>query len=809
MAYAEVAVNSPAAQHQTFSYAIPPSIHVAAGQAVQVPFGPRLLQGIVIELTQHPKVEETREIASVTNDRPILSPSQIKLARWISEHYLAPLFESAALMLPPGVEQRFITFLHLHPDPPEVAPSSLTSEQKQVLYLLQPKEKIPLREVEKALGKKRAKSAVRQLLHKGLIRRSQELGKTKVKSKVVPYLRLAVKAEKAKKEAEHLVHRAPKQAALLRLLAGQTLPIPLAEIKKEIPSPSTAAKALKAKGLISIEPVPVLRNPLEQYALSTPLILTPAQEEALQRIKLALQQPKRDGATVFLLHGVTGSGKTEVYLQALAQAVSLGKRGIVLVPEIALTPQIIERFASRFPQRVAVLHSKLSLGEQFDEWHQIREGAFDVVIGSRGAIFSPQPDLGLIVIDEEHEWTYKQQEQLPHYHAREVALKLAELTGTVVILGSATPDTESYYRAQIGRYQLLQLPHRIAFRNEPSLPEVEIVDLRQELKTGNRSLFSRSLTKSIKEALAAGEQIILFLNRRGTHTFVQCRNCGFVPRCRGCDLPLTHHSTEGMLVCHQCNYRKRCIKICPECGSHRIKFLGIGTQKVEEEAARIFPEARVLRWDRDVTKGRYSHEHILKRLKAREADILIGTQMIAKGLDLPSVTLVGVISADTSLHFPDFRASERTFQLLSQVAGRAGRGTLPGRVIIQTYTPEHYAVAAAAKHDYPALYQREISYRRQYEYPPFTQLARLLYTHTSDALCQEEARRLAHLFREEIDSRGISNITLVGPSPAFFSKLRGKFRWQIVLRGSDLNRLLAEVPLPRGWVVDIDPISLL
>jgi len=532
------------------------------------------------------------------------------------------------------------------------------------------------------------------------------------------------------------------------------------------------------------------------------------QEEALYRIQVSLRQQKKDGAPVFLLHGVTGSGKTEVYLRALAETISLGKRGIVLVPEIALTPQTIERFASRFPRQVAVLHSKLSLGEQFDEWQRIRDGAFNVVIGPRGAIFAPQPDLGLIIIDEEHEWTYKQQEQTPRHHAREVALKLAELTGAVVILGSATPDVESFYRAQTGSYQLLQLPQRITRNGEVPLPKIELVDMRQELKAGNRGIFSRSLSKAIVDTLAAKEQAILFLNRRGTATFVQCRNCGFVLRCPRCDLPLTYHATEEELICHQCNYKKVVPTICPECRSKRIKFLGIGTQRVEE-VAHILSGARTLRWDRDITKGKNSHERILSKFLAHEADILIGTQMIAKGLDIPLVTLVGIISADTILHFPDFRICERTFQLLSQVAGRAGRGSSPGQVIVQTYTPEHYAIAAAAKHDYAAFYQKEISYRRRHGNPPFNRLACLIYTHTNENVCRQEAKRLYYQLREERESKCMSDITLIGPSPRFFYKVRGRFRWQIILRGSNPTPLLADLSLPQGWVVDIDPISLL
>jgi primosomal protein N' (replication factor Y) len=512
--------------------------------------------------------------------------------------------------------------------------------------------------------------------------------------------------------------------------------------------------------------------------------------------------------TVFLLHGVTGSGKTEIYLQALAKAVRLGKRGIVLVPEISLTPQTIERFAARFPHRVAVLHSQLSLGEQFDEWQRIRNGEFDVVIGARSATFAPQPDLGLIIIDEEHEWTYKQHEKSPHYHTRDVAIKLAELTGAVVVLGSATPDVETFYHAQKGDYHLLQLPERVTPTQPAPLPKVEVVDLREELKAGNRSLFSGSLSQAITKAVAAGEQVILFLNRRGTATFVQCRKCGFVLRCRRCEVALTYHSASSALVCHQCNYQMPVPQLCPRCWSRQIKFLGLGTQKLEQETGQTFAPVKVLRWDSDATTGKHSHQEILNKFRAHQADILIGTQMVAKGLDLPQVTVVGVVNADSGLNLPDFRAGERTFQLLSQVAGRAGRGPLGGQAIIQTYSPEHYAIQAAAKHDYALFYNQEITFRRQLHYPPFTRLASLLYTHTNDGLCQREAERMKRVLLTEIQSRGIADLSIIGPAPAFIHRLRGRFRWQLVLRGSHLSSFLSPIPFPPGWTIDIDLVGL-
>ncbi len=806
MSYAEVSVNSPIAQRRTFSYAIPPHLEINVGQAVWVPFGDKRLQGIVLELSPHPEVEETREIIGVIEPRPLLSPQQVQLARWISEYYLSPLFDAVALMLPPGFERRTITFISPTPPPDGFDLSALNAEQKQALELIREKGKLSLGQLGKTLGRKKAQSIVSQLVNKGLAAKSYELEKIRVKPKMVPYLSLAVAASEAEKEAANL-SKAPKQASLLEYLARQSGAVGWAEARENTKCSKATADALVKKGLARFQEVEVRREPISYKDIvpSPPLTLTSAQKSAFEAIKSGLAGGK---AQTFLLHGVTGSGKTEVYLQALAETVKLGKKAIVLVPEIALTPQTIERFAARFPHRVAVLHSKLSLGEQFDEWQRIRNGDFDVVIGSRSAIFAPQPDLGLIVIDEEPEWTYKQQDKSPRYHARDVALKLASLSGATVVLGSATPDIESFYHAQKGDYRLLQLPERVTPYDGSALPKVEIVDMREELKAGNQSLFSRSLFQAIGQATANKEQVILFLNRRGAASFIQCRSCGFVMRCRRCDVPLSYHLTEDRLVCHQCNYNIKVPESCPRCGRRRIKFLGIGTQRLEQEVGYTFPQARLLRWDSDVTKGRYAHDEILAKFRAHRADILIGTQMVAKGLDLPLVTLVGVVSADTAINLPDFRGGERTFQLLSQVAGRAGRGVRGGKVIIQTYAPEHYAIRAAAEHDYAAFYEQEIDYRRQLHNPPFSQLAGLTYSHTNDALCQREAERTKRFLDQEIASQGIAGIELIGPAPAFIHRLRGRFRWQLILRGVELSSFLSPLPLPPGWAVDIDPMGL-
>jgi primosomal protein N' (replication factor Y) len=813
MEYAEVSVNSPAARRLAFSYAVPPDLSIEVGQAVWVPFGDKQLQGIVLELSDNPPDIETREIAGLIESCPLLSPHQVSLARWISEYYLSPLFDAVALMLPPGFKRSVITYLVALPSPPECDLAALPQEQRQALDLITARGRVSLREMEKALGKKKAQLVASQLVRRGLVVRGYELGAVRVKPRLEPHLSLAVAPGEVQREIDGLrAKRAGKQAALLSFLAQQSQPVSWAEARRGASCAKAAAEALASKGLIKVQRLEVRRDPLSRQAVtpSVPLALTAAQKSALERITSSLragvEPPARPG--VFLLHGVTGSGKTEVYLQALAEAVRLGKKGIVLVPEIALTPQTIERFASRFPHRVAVLHSKLSLGEQFDEWQRIRDGEFDVVIGPRSAVFAPQPDLSLVIMDEEHEWTYKQQEMSPRYHARDVALKLAELAGTVVVLGSATPDVESFYRAQRGNYCLLQLPERVVPSEGSPLPQVEVVDMREELKAGNRSIFSRSLSQAITKAITSHEQVMLFLNRRGGATFIQCRNCGYVLRCRRCEVVLTYHLDEDILACHQCNYRSPVPQTCPRCLSQRIKFLGTGTQKLTQLAQESFPGARLLRWDSDATKRKDAHREILNRFRAHEADILVGTQMIAKGLDLPLVTLVGVVNADISLNLPDFRAGERTFQLLSQVLGRAGRGSQGGRVIIQTYLPEHYAVQAAARHDYALFYEQEIDYRLKLRNPPFSHLARLIYSHTNDVLCQREAERMKQRLTEEIESQGIDNISLIGPAPAFIHRLRGRFRWQLILRGAALSSFLAPIALPPGWTIDIDLVGL-
>ena len=811
MDYAEVAVNSPGAR-STFCYAVPLRLNINVGQAVWVPFGPRVIQGIVLGLSTEPSIQETKEIARIIADVPLLSPIQIKLAQWISEHYFAPLFDAIALMLRPGFERRAITCFQLADSRIEDL-SSLSPEQKQVLDTVRAKGKICLVKLEKSIGKEKARQITDQLIDRQLITQTLELDKTKAKPKVLPYIKLIANREDIEVEKDRLnKSRAYKQTEILAFLATQSQPISISELRRRFNCSPTTVKALENRHLVSVEGIRVRRDPLAHlnFTTSQPPVLASSQQAAWESLQdFVVGKARQSGRPpVFLLFGVTGSGKTEIYLRALAQVIAAGKRGICLIPEIALTQQTVERFAGRFPGRVAVLHSGLSLGEQFDEWQWIMEGNCDVVIGPRSALFAPVPGLGLVIIDEEHEWTYKQEDKSPRYHARDVAIKLAQLSDAVVILGSATPDIGSFYRAQQGEYQLVELKERITPRGYSPLPEVKVVDLREELKAGNTSLLSRPLLAAMKETLAQGQQIVLFLNRRGMATFVRCRNCGFVFRCPRCSIALTYHSVERKLICHRCRYSLPVRQSCPRCSRRNLRFLGVGTQRVEEETRHFFPEARLLRWDRDVITKRYAHEELLKNFRDHKADVLIGTQMIAKGLDLPQVTLAGIINADTGLNFPDFRSSERTFQLLCQVAGRAGRGVKAGKVIIQTYSPDNYIIETAARHDYLGFYYKEIDYRRRFNYPPFSQLVRLVYSHTNGELCHREAERVYRLILGEKARESTTDFNIIGPVPAFASRARGKYRWQIFLRGPDSIWMLSRLTLPRGWTIDIDPVGM-
>jgi len=510
----------------------------------------------------------------------------------------------------------------------------------------------------------------------------------------------------------------------------------------------------------------------------------------------------------YLIHGVTASGKTEVYLRAMEEVAEAGGGSIFLVPEISLTAQMLGAVKGRFGKAAAVLHSRLSEGERYDEWSRIRRGEVKVVVGARSAVFAPMPNLKLIVVDEEHDPSYKQ-ESSPRYHTRDVAARRAADAGGTLVLGSATPSVESFYWAEKGHLKLLTMPRRI---DDRPLPRVELVDLRQT----PMAIFSDRLKSAVEDRLSRGQQVILFLNRRGFSTFVLCRDCGYTERCPNCSVALTYHAATRRLQCHHCDYRRRAPVRCPKCSGGRIRYYGLGTERVEEEVRQLFPSARPLRMDRDTTSRKNAHHTILQRFRGRDADILIGTQMVAKGLDFPGVTLVGVVTADTALNLPDFRAAERSFQLMAQVSGRAGRGDDPGEVIVQTFSPEHYSLQAASRHDYLRFYAQEIAFRKELWYPPYSRLANVMSVDAASDAAEARARAAAEALRSEVESAGLK-VQVLGPAPAPIEKLKGRYRWHVLVKAADsramspcldvLERLPSEVR--SGIVVDVDPVSVL
>lgn len=794
----------PSGVSRTYTYAVPAHLTLSPGCLVLVPFGARTLPGLVFSLTSQTAVEQPREIVRPLSQGPLLSPGQMEMARWISRSYLSPLYEASAVFLPPRTEPHPRTTFQATGSPPPRVAALLSKDEQSVYGFIAERGPTDVAAIKKTFARLRVETVLGQLLRKRLLSKTEQVVQPQARPRGPFRLELA-------QGAAGTSLRGSKARALLDLLEQAGGSLTLAEAQRRLGAIAPALAALERDGLVRRIVVEARDEPASTTGPPVPdaVEITASQRLAWETLDEAFQSDGAGGPRVFLLHGVTGSGKTEIYLLALAAAVRKGRQGIILVPEIALTPQTVQRFAARFPGRVAVLHSGLSATDQYGEWERIREGRVDVVVGSRSAIFAPVPDLGLIVMDEEHEWTYKQDLQGPRYHTRDVAIRLAQLTGAVLIMGSATPDVISYFHARQGDYKLLTLPERVGESGPLPLPHVEVVDMRKELRENNRSIFSRSLQAAMKEALGKGEQAILFLNRRGAATVVLCRECGHVMQCRRCDLPLTFHSQEQGLVCHQCNLRRRVPELCPACWSDKIRYLGLGTEKVAEETASLLPGARILRWDRDVTGNHRSHEAILERFVKHQADILVGTQMIAKGLHLPLVTLVGVINADIGLHLPDFRAPERTFQVLTQVSGRAGRGPWGGRVVVQTYNPQNYALQAASTHDFQAFYEQELSFRRSRGYPPFSRLVRLVYTHTNSEACEREAFRLLGALKEEMEVKGHRGTHVVGPAPCYFSRVRGRYRWHLILRGKNPRDLLETFPLPHGWTLDVDPVSLL
>jgi primosomal protein N' (replication factor Y) len=804
--FVEVAVDAPAGPGRTFSYSVPAQIVVEPGQLVTVPFGPRTIQGLVFALVDTPQVAETRDIVAADPSGPLLSAEHLALARWIGDYYICSLFDAAAPMLPPGGRFRIRTYLIATENPLVGADDDLTPYQEQVLDYVRSRERVDESRLASALGQP-ARAAAGRFVDLGLLHKVQGRSTAAVKPRRRDYVRLSESSHEGTASWISGLANAPRQAEAMRGLLAHGGPMLLAEAASHYGRGAVAS--VVEKGLMERFAVEESRDPLlgQNFQPAGPVTLTEEQALAAAAVNQALE--RREPATL-LLEGVTGSGKTEVYLDAVQRCIEIGRRAIVMVPEISLTPQTVERFASRFPGNVAVLHSGLSNGERFDQWWKIKAGEYDVVVGSRSAVFAPQPDLGLVVIDEEHEWTYKQHDAVPRYHTRTVALRLAQTVGATVLLGSASPDVQSYNRALRGGVTLLRLSSRFASGEvqiaRSGLAAVEVVDMRAELREGNSDMFSGALHSALRECLDSGAQAILFLNRRGSASTAQCRSCGFLVRCRRCDVSMAFHSDTGRLMCHYCGNRRVPPAKCPECQRYRIGYSGVGTKAVAERVEELFPEAGVMRWDRDSVGSVRGHQEMLERFRSGEARVLVGTQMIAKGLHFPSVTLVGAVLADVGLAVPDYRAGERTFQLLFQVAGRSGRGA-PGKVIIQTYQPGNYAIRAAAAQDYRRFYEEELSHRRQHGNPPFGRLVRLMYSHVNMAKCEQEAVRLAGALSQAQDELGLSDIMVLGPMPSYPTRLRGHYRWQITLRGAQPRTLLDRVDTPSGWTVDVDPVA--
>jgi primosomal protein N' (replication factor Y) len=809
---AKVIVDVPTSRtNRPFDYLVPEWLKplLAVGSRVVVPFGPRKLQGYVVDVAEHAGGLEghakLREIERVLDDSPPLTPELLELAEWMSRQYLCPWVMAIQAMIPAvlkGKSEKWLTATELLDES--------TAGQSPLLWELVRRRQIPESEVEKRFADEHL--LVPGWIHSGLLTIEYQVT-DRTTRKWQSFVKLQLDENELREAIQSLPARAEQMRRVLQFLAahaGQLLSA--ATIQEELGITRSPLKSLEQRGWISFVQQEVYRDPYahRRFTRTEKPVFTPQQQQVLSPIQSAIRS---DAYASFLLHGVTGSGKTEVYMEAIEQTLAQGKEAIFLVPEISLTPQMVERFKARFGASVAVLHSGLSQGERYDEWRKIIRRQVRVVVGARSAVFAPFHNLGLIVIDEEHESSYKQ-EETPRYHAREVALWRARKNGAVLLLGSATPALETYALATRGRYQLLEMKERVG--NRP-LPQVHVVDMREELRSENRSMFSRLLYEKIEERLAKKEQMVLFLNRRGFSTFVMCRSCGCTLRCVHCDISLTYHRTNHTARCHYCGYTIPQPSRCPECQSEHIRFFGTGTQKVEEELARLFPGIRVIRMDVDTTSRKGAHEELLRQFRTGQGDVLLGTQMIAKGLDFPRVTLVGVIAADTSLHLPDFRAAEKTFQLLTQVGGRAGRHELEGDVIVQTYTPEHYSIVHATHHDYTSFYREEMDQRRRTGYPPYYRLVLITFSHEEVPVVIRAASVMADYLRPRL----AATTRLLGPVASPIARMKDRFRFQIMLKYRDepqLADLLAQASAHfEEWnkqhktlmTIDVDPQMLL
>jgi primosomal protein N' (replication factor Y) len=767
------------------------------GRRVLAPLGRRVVTGYLVGTRDRAPVAEVKDVCEILDAEPLLDSHLLALTRWAAEYYLCPWGEVIRTALPPGIDSftRRVVRLTTAGQAAHDGGGPLRPVEREVLEFLGNRGATSIATLARRWSS--AQALVRSLVQRALLSESSEVHPPRVRPLSVAYCALAPDVHP---EAVSLPQRAAKQRAILETLAAVPGGLPRAEAAAGNPA---ALAALIRKGLVEVHETEVSRDPFASTSQpgDVPQKLAPDQAEALAVIREALDLRR---FAPILLHGVTGSGKTEVYLQAIEIALAYGRQALVLVPEISLTPLAVQRFLARFGSRVAVMHSGLTGGERFDAWRRIRSGRADIVVGARSAVFAPLPRLGILVVDEEHDPSYKQ-EEMPRYHGRDVAVMRAKLLGAPVILGSATPSLESFERAQAGRYRLVRLPERIEAR---PLPRVEIVDLRRV--EGGERLLSPPLCDAIAGRLGRGEQSLLFLNRRGFSTLHLCEECGATQGCPHCSVSLTFHAARGRLRCHTCDFERRPPEQCPECRGSRLRHLGFGTQQLEAAVRERFPKARVARMDRDTAGGWRAAERILDRLIHGEIDVLVGTQMIGKGHDVPNVTLVGVVSADMALHVPDFRAGERAFALFTQVVGRAGRGDRPGLALIQSFNPDHYILRAVQSQDYAALWEAESPLRRELGLPPFSRAVLALLSSPQEKIAETGATAFAQSLRDV----GVKSDAVSGPAPAPLYRVRSRYRWHLLVRGQDARKLHARVqeaarrlrvsPAGRGLRLDLD-----
>ncbi|HOZ45998.1 MAG TPA: primosomal protein N' [Candidatus Hydrogenedentes bacterium] len=772
---------------QSFTYEVPESLasRAAIGMRAVVPMGRRIDTGYIVGLTDTATIAHVRALVDLPDEAPAFAPTMLGLCRWIAEYYCCSLGEALQCAAPSGLSVR--TKMRYRLVPEQLTAGRYTDGQRAVIAELHRRGPLTEGQLATAVGRGALGNTLQLLVRRGILLAEPIVQRPGVSIKTETYVRLVEAHVPPVEELGRLQRAAPKQAAVyLDLLHGEPERAATTLYEKHHAN-ATMLKALEEKGLIERFERELCRAPEYQADArsATKHDLNNEQRQAYEAIAARVSAGE---FRTFLLRGITGSGKTEVYLQAIEHALRLGRDAIILVPEISLTPQTVGRFYARFHEQIAVLHSALGRGERFDEWRRAQRGEVRIVVGARSAVFAPLPNVGIIVVDEEHDTSYKQGET-PRYHGRDVAIMRAKMAGAACVLGSATPSIEASHNAEIGKFTLLELRRRAT---NARLPQVRVLDMREERREhGGQMILSNALEQAVLDRVRLGEQVILLLNRRGYSPFVLCPQCGWVAQCPNCNVSFTYHASDGRLHCHYCEAQRERPAVCDTCGFASLVYLGTGTQKVEDLLMRTFEHCRIERMDRDTTAGKGGHAKILGRFAAGEIDILIGTQMIAKGHDYPGVTLVGVINADTGLSVPDFRAAENTFQLITQVAGRAGRGARPGEVIIQTFRPNHYAIQAAANQDYAVFYAQELEQRRAAGYPPFRRMANFLIESEDPLDAQRAVVALQRLVRDQIEALGFQGIQIIGPAPAAVARVKKKYRWNLGALSKSTTRLNA------------------